>query len=138
MSSQQTKVCITCKEDKPVDEFYVRTKARGKYLQSSCKPCKKNLHREWVRTFSGQIRMTYLQMKGRCKRRGHIMPTYTLEEFDTWMMLSGYRSLYDSWVDSDYDTKLQPSVDRLDNSRGYDLDNIRLVTWDENNKAKKK
>ena len=42
------------------------------------------------------------------------------------------QTLWSTWIESKYNTKLRPSVDRLDDSKGYSLDNIQLMTWDEN------
>lgn len=50
-------------------------------------------------------------------------------------MQPNFKALWDSWVASDYKKNLIPSIDRLDDYRGYHLDNIRLVTWDENNNS---
>ncbi len=43
-----------------------------------------------------------------------------------------FKKLYDNWVHSNWDIWLRPSVDRLDNAKGYSFDNIRLVTWLDN------
>ncbi len=40
-----TKLCNTCSEHKPVEEFHVRNKAKG-YLQSKCKECHRKYHRQ--------------------------------------------------------------------------------------------
>ena len=40
--------------------------------------------------------------------------------------------LDNNWVNSGYKRDMKPSIDRLDNSRGYSFDNIRLVTFREN------
>ena len=43
--------------------------------------------------------------------------------------------LWNNWIESNYDKMTKPSVDRLDDYKGYSLDNIQLMTWEEN-KAK--
>lgn len=48
------------------------------------------------------------------------------------MYENGYPVLYTEWVASGNVTELKPSVDRLDDYRGYSFDNIRLVTWKDN------
>ena len=42
--------------------------------------------------------------------------------------------LFKEWEESGYEYKLTPSIDRIDNSRGYDLDNIQFLTLSENSK----
>ena len=45
-----------------------------------------------------------------------------------------YHELHADWVESEFVAEKRPSVDRLDDSRGYGFDNIQLMTWGENNK----
>lgn len=41
--------------------------------------------------------------------------------------------LFNDWVDSGYDKNKAPSPDRLNDYLPYSLNNLRLVTWKENN-----
>ena len=50
------------------------------------------------------------------------------------MYKNGYKEFYDKWVASGYKKNLKPSVDRLDDFKGYSLDNIKLGTWKDNKK----
>jgi hypothetical protein len=47
-------------------------------------------------------------------------------------MLNGFQDLFDAWVASGYAKKMVPSLDRIDPTKTYSLDNVRLVTWYEN------
>ena len=40
--------------------------------------------------------------------------------------------LYNEWVTSGYDKYAKPSLDRIDDYKGYSFDNIQLMTWGEN------
>jgi len=135
---EKTRVCTTCKKEKSLDKFY---KKIGCKLNKSlvCKHCENIYRNAYVRTELGAITQMYALQRQRSKDRGHNMPTYTKEEFTTWLYKNGYKTLYDNWVDSDYDKMVKPSADRLDDDLGYSFDNIRLVTWQENcNKGRKK
>lgn len=67
------------------------------------------------------------------KVRGHNPPTYTKQELIKWVTNQpNFQDLYNNWKASDYSSDLRPSCDRLDNSKGYSLTNIELVTWAEN------
>ena len=88
-----------------------------------------------IRTLDGLINRMYWQQVQRSKDRGHKPPSYTLESFKIYCLTNdGYHNLFKDWKKSDFNFKLIPSFDRLDNSIGYSFDNIELVTWKENNK----
>lgn len=40
--------------------------------------------------------------------------------------------MYKRWVSCDFDQKLTPSINRLDSSKGYTLDNVEWVTNSQN------
>lgn len=70
------------------------------------------------------------------KKRGHKPPGFNEEEFREWITSQErWDCIVQNWMMSDFNTYLAPSVDRLDESRGYFFDNIRLVTWIENASA---
>lgn len=49
-----------------------------------------------------------------------------------------YIDLHKKWVQSNYDKKLTPSIDRINHLKEYEKDNIQMITWIENiEKAKK-
>lgn len=57
------------------------------------------------------------------------------EDFYNWAEGSEkFLELYYQYKFSDYDRKLAPSVDRIDSSRGYTLDNMEWVTHSENSR----
>lgn len=120
--------CTRCKEVKSVSMFYIR-KERNSY-RSKCKQCDNELSREKSKTKDGLISSIYRHQKSASKRRGHIVPSYSIEELREWMLSrSNFEDIYKEWVDGDYNKLLIPSIDRLDDFKGYSLDNIQLVTW---------
>lgn len=45
---------------------------------------------------------------------------------------SSFNSLFESWKILDYNRKFTPSIDRIESSLGYTLDNIRWLTHSQN------
>ena len=57
------------------------------------------------------------------------------EDFYTWSLNNDtFHKLFKEWVDSGYDRKMTPSVDRVESSIGYIIDNMEWVTHSENSR----
>jgi hypothetical protein len=77
----------------------------------------------------------YSHQKQRSVKRGHEAPAYSLDELRNRLLSDPlYTSIHKEWVESGYQKDLTPSIDRIDDYKGYSFDNIRIVTWKENNK----
>jgi len=126
------KLCLNCNEDKEQEEFYPCKNSNDGY-GTVCRKCTSEQGKEYRHSLVGLARKTYHNQVVASKRRGHISPNYTEEEFIIWMIRQdSFPELYKNWVESGYDTKLKPSGDRLDDYQPYTFDNLRLVTWGEN------
>jgi len=91
---------------------------------------------EYRRTKKGLVFKMMKKQKERSKTRNHPLPEYSLEELREWLFSQeAFHRIYDEWVLSGYNKWKIPSCDRLDNSKGYSLSNLRLVTWKENSDA---
>ena len=85
------------------------------------------------RTKKGQICRIMNHQRSNSKQNGWPPPSYDLSELQTWMLdQSVFHNLFEKWVQSDYEKKLLPSCDRLDDYKPYTLDNLRIVTWNTN------
>lgn len=124
------KKCTKCKEEKELKEF-VKDNSKKSGYSSLCKVCKAN-HR---RSKNGLVLKIYNSQKLSSKKRNYPQPKYTIKELEVWLFSQeNFDELYKKWIDSGYQRLLVPSVDRLNDYKGYSFDNIRLVTWGENNK----
>jgi len=137
----KTKLCVKCNTIKQLNEFYkTHTECKTCFLKRS-KIYKEENKKEitlkklnYSRTIPGIITLIYATQKRSSKRRNHPLPAYTKLELKDWLFSNNIINLYNNWVKHDYNSKYKPSIDRLDDYKPYTLDNIRLVTWEENNK----
>ena len=136
------KKCFKCEEVKSISEFYTHKNMHDGHL-NKCKECAKKDARmnqkssskhsnSYDKTEKGVIRVMYKTQRSNSKRRGHKPPSYTKAELKEWLYKNGFKNLFQKWKDSGYNRWMKPSVDRIDDTKGYSFDNIRLVTAQEN------
>ena len=118
------RICSKCKELKDDSCFYA--------YDDRCRECFSRKAKKYRHSLKGLVHIMYNAQKGSSKIRGHDKPNYTVEQLEAWLFANDIESLYDEWKISGFKKMLRPSVDRLDDFKGYDLTNIRLVTWAEN------
>ena len=84
---------------------------------------------------------TYRNMLSRVsgvqKKKAHLysgLDILSKEDFYRWSLgkSSGYAGVFDKWVNSGYERRLSPSIDRIDTTKGYVLGNIQWITHSEN------
>jgi len=86
------------------------------------------------KTKKGLITNIYSNQLMSSRQRGHSLPNYTLIEFREWVFKNKkFHIMFDNWEKSGYLKNLVPSCDRTDNSKGYDLDRLQIMTWREHN-----
>lgn len=130
----ETKVCPNCGGTKPKSSFGRRSYSKH-VLRSWCKECDKSQCKEYAKTIKGLAHRIFTAQKRRSILRGHPSPTYTLKEFIKWMVAApSFANIYEEWLNSGCQKLLTPSADRLDDYKGYSFDNLRLVTWGENDR----
>ena len=89
----------------------------------------------YFRTKKGLTAKIYNNQKINSKRRGRTAPSYSLLELREFIFNDDlFEPLYKDWVESGYKKDLSPSVDRIEPSKSYSLDNIQLMSWFDNNK----
>ena len=132
------KECSKCKIIKD-DSMFGKSKETISGLQSWCKKCKAEARIEKYRTPYGLVSTIYQGQMNRSKKRGHHLPKYSRDELYNWCVeQENFIELFNKWKESCCDKKKSPSIDRLDDSKGYCFTNIRLVSFQENmNKSHK-
>lgn len=128
------KKCSKCKKYKS-KKCFSRDITRKDLLQYICKKCNKEYNDNNFKTKDYIINRIYAQQVYNSKKRNHNKPSYTKGQLKQWLIDQPlFHKLFVDWVESNYDRNLTPSVDRINNLLGYDLNNIQLMTWCENNK----
>ena len=129
----KTKECKKCHIQKPLIN-YLNQKNSIDGTRHECKECANAKRRLYSKTKIGLISNIFSNQKQHSKRRGYNLPNYTKVEFLNWVLSREiFIELYNSWVDSNYDKLLVPSVDRINDYLPYTLKNIRVTTWEDNN-----
>lgn len=98
---------------------------------------------KYEKTPMGFLVRKYRNMKSRVtgvqKKKYHLYKgLYLLPKqfFYSWSLVNlDFQELWKKWVESGYERRLCPSVDRIDSNKGYTLDNMRWITHSENSKG---
>lgn len=97
--------------------------------------------KKYEKTKKGFLMRLYRNMKSRVegiqKQKFHLYEGKSLDitkdAFYAWGLSSdSFNSLWDCYLDSGFNRKLAPSVDRIDSKKGYCFENIEWVTHSEN------
>ncbi len=119
------------------DAFKKRKKDYYKYNPSPHKRQSKEYHRgkskEYRRTKKGICSTLFFAHKKSFENGRVVTLGYKKDELEKWILNQDiFHSLYDIWVKSGYNKYLKPSIDRKDDYRGYCINNIQIMTWDQN------
>ncbi len=124
------KICTKCKVES--NNFGPQKETRDG-LHSQCRLCRNKQNKEHSRTKFGLVTKIYLRQKRSSKHRKHEMPSYTKTSLMSWLFAQKlFHDLYKNWKISGYKKSHTPSIDRLNNDKGYSFNNIKLVIWKEN------
>ena len=126
------KICSVCGIEQSAASFS-KDARRKSGIRDNCKSCSKRYKSLYNKTKTGAASLMYSGQKSSSERRGHPPPSYTRKEFFEWLFNKPeFHKLFDLWVESGYKKMQKPSADRLDDNSPYSLDNLRVVTWQEN------
>lgn len=118
--------CVECKNYKPIK------------AKDMCQNCWHKYKRKNEPNFF--LRTRYTELKQRCINPNRITGKYyygkkycSLEEFlSTFLNDSSFLELFKNWQNSNWEYKLCPSIDRVNNSGNYTIDNLQFITHSQN------
>lgn len=126
------KRCCRCGENLSLSNFSKNEKAT-QGVKSYCKKCGNEAGRKQRKTKHGLLSKIFHQQKQSSIQRRHKQPSYTFEELEEWAMGKNiFHQLFNLWVKSGYDKEKTPSLDRINDKKGYTFDNLQIVKWREN------
>ena|SRR5690606_31735679 len=82
--------------------------------------------RRYRKTKKGLITNLFHKMKSRRK------VSFSKDDLYEFSKCSKFDRLFLEWEKSNYDKQYKPSIDRINNKKGYDISNIHWLTWAEN------
>lgn len=97
-----------------------------------------NIHtKRYEKTKPGFLMRCYRNMKSRITgiqhKKAHLYVGKSIlskEEFYQWAMdCETFHKLFKTWIESKYERRLTPSVDRIDSRCGYELKNMEWVPF---------
>ena len=136
------KECYICHKVKPLRDFY-KQKGMVDGRLNKCKECC-NEYCDYQRKNNPDyyVRAIFDGMKWRCKNSDRYKNREILSKSD-WLVWCEHNKrkfmrLYRDWQKSGYKQALAPSIDRIDNNRGYLADNMQWLTVSQNAKKSDK
>lgn len=126
------KTCKVFRKSKKLKEFN-KKKSNKDGFSTTCKECWNKIYSDYQKTKEGLVSRIYNGQIGSSKRRGFNKPNYTMIELKEWIFnQDNFNDIFNKWAGSNYETGLKPSIDRINDYDGYNLNNIKLTTWSEN------
>ena len=115
-----------------------RLEYQREYRKKNKNRCTKN----YEKTKKGFLMRKYRNMQSRVlgiqKKKSHLYKGLGIldrEDFYDWALKHpDYEKLFKEWKNSGYERGLCPTVDRIDSTKGYHLENMRWLTHSENSR----
>lgn len=125
----KSKQCNKCSKTKSINNFSVKKDNIDGY-NTTCKQCRKEYNIEYSRSIDGIVTRAYAMQKNRHKKHNINKLPYTKEQLKQWLInQKDFQEIYNEWIKSDYNNDKYPSISKIDNTKPYTIDNIKLIEW---------
>jgi len=130
----EIKECTICHITRPLNKFSYDH--QNEEYVDTCKLCAQLKYYNSINTKDSFIKHTYHSIKSRAKNRHCEEIDFDYKWFYEWIYnnSNNFETLFNNWINSNYNKMLIPSIDRINPIKTYLKDNIQLMTWDENKK----
>lgn len=147
------KKCFKCNEVKNKSEFYKHPGTLDGHL-NKCKSCtKKDVKENYKVTIDKRkeyelyrhrysinrlLLSKYSAIKVRCTTKKQGRSFLDRKDWLHWCYqednFKSFMTIYNQWVQSNFQKKFNPSIDRIDNKKGYEIGNMQWLTQSDNSK----
>lgn len=97
-----------------------------------CVKCKSVYQTKFYHTIKGIKSQLYESVKSMNKQRGHSKFECEFLIFSNFLDENNINVLFDNWKSSGFKKSFVPSLKRIDGNKGYSMNNMVLMTYDEN------
>lgn len=147
LSNGNQKYCTSRCSIKHIKEYLIIYRQNEEYKERMYLIQKKwrEENKEKLRIYRKSYRIYAQELFSSIKKRLIRAPTYknrkltfsNKEFLDFIFNKSDYPKIHESWVKNNFNYKLSPTVDRIDNKGNYSLGNIRIITKSKNSSRPK-
>lgn len=138
----QNKTCAHCHQVKSASAFSPNKRMKCG-LASWCKACSSRCFASYVRENPiGFLNQLYRKMKIRVdgsdpsqKKMYRGLPICTKDEFLEWARETNFLELFAAWHKSGMQRRLVPSINRINNRKGYEIGNMEFLSLSDNSAA---
>ena len=124
--------CSKCKKLKENSKFSKGGLSKDGFVRM-CKTCLSEKSLKYRRSFNGLITEIYSGQKVSSPKRGLGKVGYLKEELKVYCSESlEFMTMFEKWKESNYFIDLRPTIDRVDNFKGYNFKNIQPMTYRDN------
>lgn len=131
--------CPTCQAEHSKTKC---TKYRNQRLRNYRKSNNNAVTRKYEKTPKGFLMRTYRNMLSRVKgiqwKKAHLYKGLDIlkkQQFYDWALADKeFNMLFKTWSENFFDRKITPSINRIDSSQGYILENMEWITHSENSR----